>query len=131
MPRKGKGSKSQVIQTAKGQEYGQAGRQAEAQSVVPLPQNVGDVEGRGVQPAAQPLAGTLPNPFRPSDRPGEPVGTTLPPQVAPDLTPERASLLPQMLPILYTLTNNPYADPEMKSIVRRMENFIPTRFDQV
>ena len=82
MPRKGRGSKSQVIQTATNQEYGQAGRQAEAQSVVPLPQNVGNVEGRGMQPAAQPLAGTLANPFRPSERPGEPIGTTLPPQVA-------------------------------------------------
>ena len=131
MPRKGKGSKNQVIQTAKDQQYGEAGRQADAQSVVPLPQNVGGIEERAIQPAAQPRAGTLPNPFRPSERPGEPIGVTPPQQVAPPLTPERASLLPQMLPFLYTLTNNPYADPDMKAIVRRMENFIPTRFDEV
>lgn len=129
MPRRGKGSKSQAVRTAKDQAYGEAAVQAEAQSVVPLPQTT--APGTAIQPTAQPLAGTLPSPFRPSERPGEPIGTPAPIQTAPQLTPERASLLPLMLPLLYALTNNPYADPDMKEAVRRLENFVPTRFDDI
>jgi len=54
MPRRGKGSKSQAVRTAKDQAYGEAAVQAEAQSVVPLPQTT--APGTAIQPTAQPLA---------------------------------------------------------------------------
>ena len=52
MPRKGKGSKTQAIQTAKDQTYGSAKQQEMAQEVAPLPQNVA---GMG-EPTALPVA---------------------------------------------------------------------------
>ena len=40
MPRKGKGSKTQPIQTASGPQYGEVAAQEQAQQAVPLPQTV-------------------------------------------------------------------------------------------
>ena len=66
MPRKGKGQK---VQTATGQQYGQAKMQEEAQDVVPLPQ-------MSPPPRVKPgEAGPL---RRPTERPNEPLGTMAP-----------------------------------------------------
>tara|TARA_R110000824_G_scaffold11580_3_gene50596 strand:+ start:2263 stop:2661 length:399 start_codon:yes stop_codon:yes gene_type:complete len=130
MPRKGKGSKSQPVRTAQDQQYGQATQQAQAQATTPLPQNVGPEMDYGPTPQPRPVAGEMGSPFRGSDRPREPVQTMPGPAALPELPPERARLLAPAIHVLYALANNAYADPDLQATVRRMENFIPTKYDQ-
>ena len=126
MPRKGRGSKVQPVQTSANQEYGQVQTQQEAQEETPLPQVIDtDVVEAPVRSTIRP--GQMGSPFRDSERPGERIQTPIRMSEAegPPLSHERAVQLPKVLHILYALTNNPYADPGMQDIVRRMEQFIP------
>jgi hypothetical protein len=69
----------QPVQTVPGQTYGQAGAQAQAQKIIPLPtQNAGQVPAGGAAaptpaPPAGPLPGSLTPLSAPTQRPNEPV----------------------------------------------------------
>tara|TARA_R110002020_G_scaffold238737_4_gene451259 strand:- start:11376 stop:11777 length:402 start_codon:yes stop_codon:yes gene_type:complete len=126
MPRKGRGSKVQPVKTSGGQAYGQTKVQKEAQAVAPLPQVVeADIVERPARSGLRP--GQMGSPFRDTERPGEPIQTPtrMSPAEGPPLSHERAVQLPKILHVLYALTNNPYADPGMQDMVRRMEQFVP------
>ena len=129
MPRKGMGQK---IQTAKGQEYGKATHQEEAQRVAPLPELAPPPRPQRREPVRQATPpGAAGDPFRSSERPNEPV--TMPvTQTAESqiqLSPERAQSIPPVLHMLYSMANSAYADPALQDFVRRMENFTPTKYD--
>ena len=130
MPRKGKGSKTQPVKTASGQQYGEATMQEQSQQLVPLPQNVDTFVSYGPPPRPKQLPGQMGDPFRNTDRPNESIQATPPADQPPPLPPERARLLGPALHVLYAISNNAYADPDMQATVRRMENFIPTKYDQ-
>jgi len=129
MPRKGKGSKVQPIQTAQNQQYGEATQQEQAQQAMPLPQNVSPEAAYGPAPRPRPVPGEMGDPFRQSARPSEAIQTQ-PLMEDPQLPPERARLLAPALHILYAIANNAYADPDLQATVRHMENFVPTKYDQ-
>jgi len=130
MPRKGQGSKQQPVRTETEQQYGRALQQEEAQIVQPLPLNVNPAaqEFGPVQP--RPTAGQSGDPFRSTNRPGQPIATLPSSGVAAPLPPERARALPPVLHIFYAMANSAYADPDMQDVVRRMEGFVPTKYDQ-
>tara|TARA_B100000530_G_scaffold229273_2_gene148051 strand:- start:4125 stop:4520 length:396 start_codon:yes stop_codon:yes gene_type:complete len=129
MPRKGKGSKTQAIQTAKDQTYGSAKQQEMAQEVAPLPQNVAGMGEPTALPPSRVMPGSAGDLFRTTDRPMEP-SSAMPSQIRePKLTPERSQLLFQTMPLLQATANNPYANPDMQQTVLQMETFLPTRFD--
>ena len=130
MPRKGKGSKTQPVRTARDQQYGQVTQQAQAQEAMPLPQDVGPEMNYGPAPRPRRIAGEMGSPFRGSDRPREPVQAMPGPTRLPPLPPERARLLAPAIHVLYALANNAYADPDLQATVRRMENFFPTKYDR-
>ena len=130
MPRKGRGSKTQPVQTETGQEYGSALRQEEAQMVQPLPLDVDPAVREFGPRRPRPTAGQAGDPFRGTDRPGQPIATLPASGVAPPLPPERAHALPSVLHIFYAMANSAYADPDMQDVVRRMEGFVPTKYDQ-
>ena len=107
MPRKGKGQK---VQTARGQQYGQAKMQEEAQDVVPLPQ-------MPAPPRARPAeAGSL---RRPTERPNEPLGTMAPPPPANQVTTDPNMIRPY-LPALETIASQPGASRQTKAFVSRL-----------
>tara|TARA_B100000530_G_C15832143_1_gene437850 strand:- start:449 stop:847 length:399 start_codon:yes stop_codon:yes gene_type:complete len=126
MPRKGKGSKTQSVQTESGQTYGDSGMQEQAQEIAPLPQNV-QTELRQPKPRSNAQPGAMGDPFRNTELPDQPLTTGLDytQSAGPVLAPERAERLPQFLFVMNTLANSPYADESMKEVVRRMEQFVP------
>lgn len=126
MPRKGKGSKTQPIQTPTGQTYGDAGVQEQAQEIVPLPQVI-DAEIVEPAPRTGPQPGAMGSPFRQTEFPNESVmtGENYSQAAGPPLSAARAQQLPRFLHVMGALANNPYADDGMKEIVRRMEQFVP------
>ena len=130
MPRKGKGSKTQPIQTASGQQYGEVAAQEQAQQAVPLPQNVEPSISYGPPRRPRQTPGQLGAPFRQSARPNEAIQAAPSPTQTPQLPPERARLLAPALHVLYSIANNAYADPDLQATVRHMENFVPTKYDQ-
>ncbi|MBO93138.1 MAG: hypothetical protein CMM27_14590 [Rhodospirillaceae bacterium] len=105
MPRKGQGQK---IQTATGQQYGQAAEQEEAQRAMPLPKVVTPSPGE---------AGAF---TRPTERPNEPImtpGPGLPPRVVSQQTNEAVAAL---TPLLEMVASQPFASEETKKIVRQI-----------
>ena len=50
-------------------------------------------------------------------------------EAVPDLPPERARLIAPALHMMYATANNAYADPQLREFVRRMENFIPAKYE--
>lgn len=130
MPRKGKGSKVQSIQTAQNQQYGEATQQEQSQQMIGLPQNVSPSVSYGPTPRPKQKPGEMGSPFRSTNRPNESIQALPSAEQPPPLPPERARLLGPSLHVLYALANNAYADPDMQATVRRMENFVPTKYDQ-
>ena len=98
MPRKGKGSKTQPIQTATGQTYGDAGVQEQAQEIVPLPQVI-DAEIVEPAPRTGPQPGAMGSPFRQTEFPNESVmtGENYSQAAGPPLSAARAQQLPLSL----------------------------------
>ncbi len=108
MPRKGKGQK---VQTARGQQYGQAKMQEEAQDVVPLPQ-------MPAPPRARPAeAGSL---RRPTERPNEPLGTLAPAPPPSPVGQIDSTSISQYLPVLENIASQPGASRQTKAFVTRL-----------
>lgn len=129
MPRTGMGQKGQAVRTTTGQEYGQATQQEQAQQIAPLPDELGPTE-MPTRARRQEPAGSRGDPFRPSERTLEDVNA-LPPvdDAVPDLPPERARLIAPAMHMMYTIADNAYSDPALRQFVRRMENFIPAKYE--
>jgi|TARA_R100000084_G_scaffold108979_1_gene73344 hypothetical protein len=110
MPRKGKGQK---VQTATGQQYGQAKAQEEAQEVVPLAQMPAPPR---VRPAENgPLR-------RPSERPQESIGA-MPVAAAPapaSVQGVNTEELKAQLPVLEAIASQPGASSQTKAFVRQL-----------
>ena len=115
MPRKGKGQK---VQTATGQQYGQAKMQEESQGVVALP----EIEEPQI-PTMRPGESAF---NRPTERPAEPISTAgLPNQpVAPEITIERRMRIMAALPALEAMASEPFANPKLRNTVRKMRAFV-------
>tara|TARA_B100000427_G_scaffold150943_2_gene125690 strand:+ start:925 stop:1281 length:357 start_codon:yes stop_codon:yes gene_type:complete len=115
MPRKGKGQK---IQTATGQEYGQAQAQEEAQREIPLPE---------MAPANAIAPGSMGSLLRPSEKPDQPVTAmpeSMPTQPAePPFSEKMARILPALLP----LANSPYVGDDTRQIVNKMIAMVPQK----
>jgi hypothetical protein len=114
MPRKGQGQK---VQTARGQQYGQAKAQEEAQAAVPLPQMAEPSVSRQA-PGAAPFA-------RRSERPNEPIGATANVQSQRNMPGEEQrfkalTLLSQLEPV----ASAPYASPHLRNTVRKLKLFV-------
>ena len=114
MPRKGMGQK---VQTATGQQYGQAKAQEEAQAEIPLP-SIQDVLP-AMRPGEKPVK-------RPSERPNEPV-TAAPGQLnvpTPEDTEFRRKRSLSLLPVLEQMASEPFASPQLRNLVREMKMFV-------
>ena len=98
MPRKGKGQK---VQTATGQQYGQAKAQEEAQNVVALAE----------MPAP---------PRRPSERPQEPIGATVMPAPPSVIQGVDVEVLKSQLPALEAIASQPGASSQTRAFVRQL-----------
>jgi len=115
MPRKGKGQK---VQTATGQQYGQAKMQEESQGVVALPE---------MQEPQMPTMRPGESAFgRPTERPSESINTTGAPidVPSPEITMERRMKVLAMLPLLEASASEPHASPGLRNLVRRMKLMI-------
>jgi len=130
MPRTGMGQKGQAVQTATGQEYGRAGQQEAAQQIIPLPDETAPTN-LPTRPQRRETVGGRGNPFRPTERVMEDIGATpsVIDEAVPDLPPERARLIAPALHMMYVTANNAYSDPKLREFVRRMENFIPAKYE--
>lgn len=107
MPRKGMGQK---VQTATGQQYGQAKEQEEAQKLIPLPQN----PDPAMRPGGLPFA-------RPTERPMETGrgSTDVPDMSIPMQETERMKIL-SILPVLSEIASLPDASPHLRNTIRVM-----------
>jgi hypothetical protein len=124
------GQKGQPVQAATGQEYGRAGQQELAQQIAPLPDETAPTN-LPTRPQRQEAVGERGNPFRPTERALEDIGAqpSAIDEVLPDLPPERARLIAPALHMMYATANNAYSDPKLREFVRRMENFIPAKYE--
>ena len=115
MPRKGKGQK---VQTATGQQYGQAKMQEEAQGVVALPE-MEEPQMPTMRPGESAFT-------RPTERPAEPIGTAgaAIDTPSPEITMERRMKMVAMLPLLEASASEPHASPGLRNLVRRMKLMI-------
>ena len=114
MPRGGKGQK---VQTAHGQQYGQAQKQEEAQRIISLPQ----MEQPSV-PRQRP--GQMPF-NRASDRPNETVTTQIDSAgMASVANPQRRFDAMRALVALEPLASVPGASPHLRNTVRRLKSFV-------
>lgn len=107
----------QARRVAKGQEYGQAKAQEEAQAAVPLPQMAEPSVSRQA-PGAAPFA-------RPSERPNEPVGAMANVQSQRNMPGQEQrfkamTLLSQLEPV----ASAPYASPHLRNTVRKLKLFV-------
>ncbi len=113
MPRKGKGQK---VQTATGQEYGQAKMQEEAQETIPLPE---------IQqmPSMRPGEAAF---NRPTERPMEPIDTpgNLGDMQSPEDLRQRKLKVLNFIPMMEQLSSQPYANPKFRNAVRQMKSFV-------
>ena len=116
-----------------GQQYGEAGRQLEAQRAVPLPNAAGAAAARPASPAAPaaPPPGAMPF-DRATERPNEPLTAGLPmgPGVGPEaLGPmgEQRDMLvwKQYLPMLEHLASQPGSTTTTRQFVRRLRSQMP------
>ena len=111
MPRKGKGQ--QPIQTAKGQQYGEAKAQEESQKVVPLPMNT-NAAPSAIRPGEISLTG-------PSERPSENIMTrSNSPKQSKKLSTEQRFRMLQSLPNLDRIASQRDASFELRRLVRDM-----------
>lgn len=114
MPRRGQGQK---VQTATGQQYGQAKAQEEAQAMTPLPSMR--------QPAPPVMAPGQAAFARPTERPNESImtpGTPLEQQaMKPD---EQRAKVMAFLPALEEMSSSPYASPHLRNTVRRLKAYV-------
>lgn len=109
MPRRGKGQ--QAMQTASGQGYGEAKAQEEAQTIVPLPQNV-------MRPGESRFN-------RPTELPNQPIGTqasTPPLNVAKDEYQQAKAA--SVLPVLEAMASMPHADPALRNMARVVRGMV-------
>jgi len=129
MPRTGMGQKGQAVRAATGQEYGQVTQQEQAQQIAPLPDELASTPMPTRAPRREP-AGSRGSPFRQSERTLEDVNA-LPPvdDAVPDLPPQRARLIAPAMHMMYSIADNAYSDPALRQFVRRMENFIPAKYE--
>ena len=113
MPRKGMGQK---VQTATGQEYGQAKMQEEAQETIPLPE---------VQqmPSMRPGEAAF---NRPTERPMESIDTpgNLGDMQSPEDLRQRKLKVLNFIPMMEQLSSQPYANPKFRNAVRQMKSFV-------
>jgi hypothetical protein len=116
MPRKGKGQQAKT--TVKGQQYGQAKAQEESQAVVPLP----EME-QPQMPAMRPGEAAF---GRPTERPSEPIGTFggMQEVESPEDTRQRKKKVLAFLPMMEQMSSQPYADPQLRNVVRQMKMFV-------
>lgn len=126
MPRQGKGQK---MQTATGQQYGQAQQQEEAQRVVPLPEMPSP--RLSADPSQRPGAAAF---ARRSERPNESVTTrggatqSVMSQAQSQQQRQRAM---NMLLMLEPLASRPGADIKLQNTVRRLKRFVGNMADIV
>ena len=113
MPRKGMGQK---VQTATGQEYGQAKMQEEAQETIPLPE---------IQqmPSMRPGEAAF---NRPTERPMEPIDTpgNLGDMQSPEDLRQRKLKVLNFIPMMEQMSSQPYANPKFRNAVRQMKSFV-------
>ncbi len=113
MPRKGMGQK---VQTATGQEYGQAKMQEEAQETIPLPE---------VQqmPSMRPGEAAF---NRPTERPMESIDTpgNLGDMQSPEDLRQRKLKVLNFIPMMEQMSSQPYANPKFRNAVRQMKAFV-------
>ena len=113
MPRAGKGQK---VQTASGQQYGQAKAQEESQALVPLPQM--QVPAPETRPGGRALA-------RPSERPNESVmAQAAMPTQTPQISVDQRMKAMTVLPMMEQMASRPGASPHMRNTVRRLKSFV-------
>jgi|TARA_B100000530_G_scaffold211426_1_gene135357 hypothetical protein len=105
MPRKGQGQK---VQTATGQQYGQATEQEEAQRAMPLPQ------------VPTPMPGEAGAFTRPTERPNEPVMTPGPGIRARMPSQQTNEAISSLTPLLEMIASEPFASEETKKIIRQI-----------
>lgn len=109
MPRRGRGQ--QAVQSASGQQYGQAKAQEDSQAVVPLP------EMEQPRPATM-AAGSMPFAGR-SQRPNEPVMTQgAMPSVTPRTDPVQEFKVQQFLAVTSELVSQETASPWLRNAYR-------------
>ena len=113
MPRKGMGQK---VQTATGQEYGQAKMQEEAQETIPLPE---------IQqmPSMRPGEAAF---NRPTERPMESIDTpgNLGDMQSPEYLRQRKLKVLNFIPMMEQMSSQPYANPKFRNAVRQMKSFV-------
>ena len=113
MPRKGMGQK---VQTATGQEYGQAKMQEEAQETIPLPE---------IQqmPSMRPGEAAF---NRPTERPMESIDTpgNLGDMQSPEDLRQRKLKVLNFIPMMEQMSSQPYANPKFRNAVRQMKSFV-------
>ena len=109
MPRRGKGQ--QAMQTASGQEYGEAKAQEEAQAVVPLPKNVmrpGELRfNRRTEFPNQPVSSETPDPLL---------------NVTKDEYQQAKAA--SVLPVLEAMASMPHADPALRNMARVVRGMV-------
>ena len=106
MPRKGQGQK---IQTATGQQYGEATQQEESQRAMPLPRM-----------AQFPTPGEVGPITRPTERPDEDLltpGGGLPPRAPSSVSNEAMAAL---TPLMEMVASQPFASAETKKLLRQV-----------
>ena len=114
MPRRGQGQK---VQTAQGQQYGQAKEQEEAQAVVPLPK-MEQPKMPQQRPGAAPFA-------RPSERPNEAVTAQIGEREIADIaSPQRRFDAMRALIAMEPLASVPGASPHLRNTVRKLKAFV-------
>lgn len=128
---------AQPVATAKGQEYGKATAQAEAQRAVPLAQMPPPPTA---QASAAPPPGSFAGPYpgevtgldAPTERPREPLthGLSIGPGGGPEvLGPEPADpdleSMRQYLPALELMASQPNSSPTARAFVRRLRGSMP------
>tara|TARA_R100000152_G_C6728241_1_gene153254 strand:+ start:135 stop:512 length:378 start_codon:yes stop_codon:yes gene_type:complete len=113
MPRKGMGQK---VQTATGQEYGQAKMQEEAQETIPLPEIQQMPSMRPGEVAFN----------RPTERPMEPIDTpgNLGDIQSPEDLRQRKLKVLNFIPMMEQMSSQPYANPKFRNAVRQMKSFV-------
>ncbi len=119
MPRRGQGQK---VQTATGQQYGQAKAQEEAQALTPLP---------NIRQPAPPLMAPGQSPFgRATERPDESVMAPATPLQQQAMKPdEQRAKVMAVLPALEEMSSSPYSSPHLRNTVRRLKAYVGNTAD--
>ena len=114
MPRRGQG---QRVQTAQGQQYGQAKEQEEAQRIISLPQME-----QPKMPQQRPGAAAF---ARPSERPNEAVTAQIGEREMQDAaSPQRRFDAMRALIAMEPLASVPGASPHLRNTVRKLKAFV-------